>query len=99
MGAEFLERRPGEGAGSEEGQEVVESLPVGPPGVLGRHGVQHEGFEAGDELAGAAPGGWAPVSPPHRIGNQAGQLAFLPPPPEPAAAPTFLNYPPDDPVR
>ncbi len=57
MGAEFLEGGAGEGTASEEGQEVIESLPVGPPGVLGRDGVEDERFEAGDELARAAAGG------------------------------------------
>jgi hypothetical protein len=46
VGTKLLQRRPGERTRAEEGQEVIEGLPVGPPGVLGRDGVEHQRLEA-----------------------------------------------------
>jgi hypothetical protein len=60
VGAEFLEGGAGEGTRAKESQEVVKDFRIGPPGMLGRDGVEHQGLQAPRASYGAS----AELSPP-----------------------------------
>jgi hypothetical protein len=93
VGTKLLQRRPGEGTAA-EGQEVVERLPVRPPGVLGRHGVQHQGLEAGHDLFRPPAGAFLPFWAWFGIGNEVGHFGSWPPsggPGSPPPAPVVIN--------
>jgi hypothetical protein len=58
------------GRGPKKARKSPEGFRIGPPGVLGRHGVEDQGLEAGGDLARAAVGGALPFGPAFRIGNE-----------------------------